>query len=330
MLTGLNQICMLTYRFLYQLQEVVSKKEEYMNDTASDVKVTELPLVSHDFEIPLKIDDWNPTGWKHYTPMETQKAIVRLRMTVTKFESKTVPQHNGLWVRFFDADTLGQTIVNSGQPVTDGDELRGWYLDHVELYLTMNDPQRVPFQGSRPQSKNQTGTITSTAGFNVSGGLAGSGPSMSIGYTKSQSTTEQLQGVTFSNKSTTDLLHYYTLSAFVGGHAAPASKGIVYGGDTPHLRRPPAQCFGDDLPIISQAYWTIPLGTAWNHNPFEIQARMTIRTYWIMALTWTDNFLYAESIVQPLNALCEVDFMIDYANANISAVKPNQIVYPIS
>lgn len=64
---------MLTYRFLYQLQEVVSKKEEYMNDTASDVKVTELPLVSHDFEIPLKIDDWNPTGWKHYTPMETQR-----------------------------------------------------------------------------------------------------------------------------------------------------------------------------------------------------------------------------------------------------------------
>ncbi|MCB0109069.1 MAG: hypothetical protein KDE53_24270 [Caldilineaceae bacterium] len=236
---------------------------------SDNFSMTELPIYQENIDVPITYT-YDKAIWDHAYPTTasmTQTGFVRLRVvlsTISSLDGK--PQHNGIWVRFFDEDTIGGSMVSAGTPIANDDEKgRGWFLESAQVGVNVTG-DGVMFQGSQPNTKDQTGSVSSSSGFNVSGGLFGDAPMATAGFSTNRSVSYDYKSVTFTNDSSRQLLHRYQMSGTTGSHASSYNhySDMVWGGTDAfghhaQVRTPAAECFNPgNLPIISQGFWTVP------------------------------------------------------------------------
>lgn len=256
----------------------MSSDNDSDNDDDKDITVTKVNGLSEVVPLPL-VNQYDYTK-EDSSPVpdgqnNTQDMFVRLAVYLRKYSSVNDDQENGLLVAFFDQDTPGKTIVNTGplivntQNLGHGNRARGFYLESADIVVSLSGVAGALLVGTFPQDTMAGGTISSTTGWNVSGsaGMFGDTPTGSIGfgYSRSNTTSHTYKCIEISNESRDTLHHRYYMAGTTDPHGSSyrSWKDLVWGlhasgFDKITLRGLYPEVSGDDLPIVSQGFWSIP------------------------------------------------------------------------
>jgi hypothetical protein len=196
------------------------------------------------------------SDYRRRVTQDGQFCAIRLNADVQAHRRTNIPYN------FITINMDGSNFAASedGKMVKNQSDIRGWFMEEVEVEITLSDPSFTLTQDSPSTTMGSSSTTSSTGlSFDEGAGMFGPTPTMNVGVGLSigWSFSRSLSDIAIVNKSTLNCVsHKYRLASSRGGsYSSPVDlldrspAGVVQG--TPLFEIPDIAI--SNMPIITQA-----------------------------------------------------------------------------